>query len=300
MASIVRTRVTGSAFCELGLLPAGCALTPRLDAHLRLYRNFMLVPAAMNAHPAAMLLDTGAESSTVTPDIAAQLALQPSDARPRVLRGIAGDVTSRAVRLQQLDLGGQMLARDVPLDVTTIPPFPGVSPPVAGLLGADLLTRYEVELDAPNERLTLYTARNCAGYAPWPWPEAVVVPFRKRGAGLPIITARINGRAVTALVDTGARTTLIRRETAISLGVTAEEIDGGRTSNGAGIGNTGVQFHQHRFAEFGVPGDVQRDFVANVGTLNLPGVEMLLGADFLATRHVWISYATGRIFLRRS
>jgi len=38
---------------------------------------------------------------------------------------------------------------------------------------------------------------------------------------------------------------------------------------------------------------------ANFGAdLRLPGVDMLLGMDFLASHQVWISYATGRLFLR--
>ena len=36
----------------------------------------------------------------------------------------------------------------------------------------------------------------------------------------------------------------------------------------------------------------------NVAEVRLPGVAMLLGADFLGSREVWISYGTGRLFLR--
>ena len=52
------------------------------------------------------------------------------------------------------------------------------------------------------------------------------------------------------------------------------------------------------FASIGVPGAAAHDLPVNIADLRLPGVQMLLGADFLGRRQVWISYATGRLFVR--
>ena len=46
-----------------------------------------------------------------------------------------------------------------------------------------------------------------------------------------------------------------------------------------------------------VGSEVLRDQEIEVAPLALPGADMLLGADYLRTRHVWLSYSTQRLFL---
>jgi hypothetical protein len=53
----------------------------------------------------------------------------------------------------------------------------------------------------------------------------------------------------------------------------------------------------HRFAAVRIGSEVLRDQEIEVAPLALPGADMLLGADYLRTRHVWLSYSTQRLFL---
>ena len=281
-----------------GPLPPGCALTQRVAVKLTNFRNFMLAPAALDGQPAAMVLDTGAETSTVTPEAAARLGLPEQTGQTRLMRGVSGDVRAAPVLVRQFSLEGQVILADRTFGVGAMSPFPGVSPPVSGLMGADVLVGNEVEIDMGARRLALYAASGCAGYTPW--PDAVSVPFARTRGGLMLIDAQLNGRRVRALVDTGARTTLVRRATALTIGVPLASLESDSAATGIGFGLNQFALRQHRFAELGVPGDTEADFTANVGDLRLPGIEMLLGADFLSARRVWISYATGRLFLRRS
>lgn len=280
-----------------GPLPPGCALTPIASAPLIPERNFMLVPVRIDGQDATMLLDTGAETTTVTPAAAERLGLPADGKQPSMLRGVSGNVRSQNVLVRELSLGGQVVRAAKSAGVGDLPPFPGVSPPVAGLLGADVLAGFEAEIDLPGRTLTLYRAVGCNGFTPW--PQAAAVPFRKQRGGLVILDARVDGRRVRAMLDTGARTTLITRETAETLGVSAAALDQDRRTNGVGIGLASIAFRQHRFAELGVPGDLVAGMTVDVADMRLPGVEMLLGADYLSLRHVWISYSTGRVFLLR-
>ncbi len=68
-------------------------------------------------------------------------------------------------------------------------------------------------------------------------------------------------------------------------------------AGGVGIGMANVEVRQHQFAELGLPGALMHDVTANIAEIRLPGVDMLLGADYLGRRRIWISYSTGRLFL---
>ena len=85
----------------------------------------------------------------------------------------------------------------------------------------------------------------------------------------------------------------------MALGVSAGELDGDDCRATAWASATAASSSiSVRFAELGLPGDLERDMPVNIAELNLPGVDMLLGADYVDARHAWISYATGRLFLR--
>jgi predicted aspartyl protease len=278
-----------------GPLVHGCTMTRRAELDLHMSRNFMLAPVRLNGMPALLLVDTGAEASTLTPEAAAALHLPRDPKHNSVLIGISGPIRTENVRLHQLVVG-DVERRDQSVGVGQMPAFPGQHPAVAGLLGADLLSAYDVDIDVPNRRMTLYSPVACDGFRPW--PDAMAVPLMRTRSGLSFVDATVDGRAVRALVDTGARTTLISRHTASLLGVTDAELARDPERRGMGIGRGGIEFRQHLFNELGLPGAMGHDVVANVADLQLPGVQMLLGADYLGARRIWISYSTGRLFLR--
>lgn len=276
-------------------LAAGCSLERKAELPLRNVRNFMLTPVDLNGRPTLFVVDTGAEASTLTPQAASTLGLPPDPGHDSLLLGISGPVHAANVRVQRFAVGSVVRA-DQSIGLGDMPAFPGQQPPVAGLLGADVLADYDVELDLPQQRMSLYKLHDCAGFTPW--PGALAVPMVRTRSGLAFVDAIVNGMTVRALLDTGARTTLLARETAVGLGLTPAALAHDPQRTGIGIGMTGIDFRQHRFAELGLPGAVEHDVPANIAELRLPGVEMLLGADYLGPHRIWISYATNRLFLR--
>jgi len=276
-----------------------CRPPPRAVATLREARNFLLVDATLNGQPAALLVDTGADITTLTPLAAAALRLPADPAHNRRLAGITGSVAAPGGTLHRLALGGHEIATDRSIGVSALPTLAGLDPPVAGLLGADVLAGFEVELDLPAGRMALYPPPPRAACPGWrPWPQAAAAKLHRTSSGLEHLDVLVDGRAVPALLDTGARTTLITRETAAALGVTAPMLAADAPRTGVGVGGSSAEFRRHRFATLGLPGAMARDVPVNIADLPLPGVDMLLGADFLGHRHVWISYSTSRLFLR--
>jgi predicted aspartyl protease len=278
-------------------LPAQpCRPAKRVESKLGEARNFLLLRATLDGRPATLLLDTGAETSTLTPRAVAALHLRRDTAHGRTLAGVAGSVRADTVRVRDVALAGIVVARAQDMAIGELPSLEGLDPPVAGLLGADVLARFDMDLDAPAGRLALYAPGGCAGYLPW--PGAAPLPLQKTRSGLAFVDAEVDGRRVRALLDTGARTSLLTRDAARALGVTARVLAGDEARTGSGVGNASLSLRRHRFATFGLPGALEHDATVNVADLPLPGVEMLLGADFLGRREVWIAYASGRLFLR--
>jgi len=59
-----------------------------------------------------------------------------------------------------------------------------------------------------------------------------------------------------------------------------------------------VPMHRHRFDELQVGPDITRDPALWVASVHVvPIVDLLLGADWLRSRHVWLSFATKQMFV---
>jgi predicted aspartyl protease len=285
------------AACAAPMAPpmqAACHVERRADLKLTVARDFALAPVTLDRAPALLVVDTGTEISTLTPEAAARLKLR-RDGEQISLLGVSGAVPSQTVRVRRLDLGGIVWPEES-LGVGALPEFPGVEPPVAGLLGADLLARYDVLLDLPGRRMALYSVTDCDRDAAA--GQAGALLLARSPGGLAFLSATVDGHPVRALLDTGARTSLLSRRAAARLGVSGEVLADDPTLNGVGIGLADITLHRHRFDEVRLGPMVARHVVLDVADLRLPGVDMLLGLDFLASHQVWISYATGRLFLR--
>jgi predicted aspartyl protease len=285
------------------LLAAGCATfdtgssdcgaTKVSELPITIARNFLMVPVTINDAAGTMLVDTGAEATTLTPEAAARLHIgSDPDGRSDVLLGVAGAVQGETTHLRELRVGG-VQRTNLAVDIAAMNSFPGIEPPVSGLLGTDVLGRFDVVLDVPARRMALYRPSACGAE---PHGSAVMLmPTRRR---LALVRVHVNGRPLRALLDTGARTSLIGTVAAAQLGVTEAVLRHDPISDGHGIGLQRLQMRRHRFAEVELGGYVQRDMSINVAPLWLPGVDMLLGADWLASRRLWISYASETLFLR--
>ena len=273
---------------------ASCSVEQQAKLPITLARNFLLVPAGLDGGQVLLVVDTGAEATTVTPAAVDALRL-PWMSSNAVLLGVGGAVHGGSVLLDRLQLGSLRTA-NMALDVGDLPPFEESTQPVAGLLGQDLLGHYDVELDLVRQVMTLYAVPACPGFVPPGYERADVEVLERAGGGLLFTSVEIDGKTVRALVDTGARSSLITRHTAQGLGVTAAQLKRDPVATGRGIGSISVVFNRHRFHEVRIGDLVLHDMTLNVAPLPIAGIDMLLGADWLAGRRVWISRAAGRMF----
>ncbi len=274
---------------------AACPAVRRAELPITVLRNFLLVPVALDGSKVTMVVDTGAEATTVTPGVVKTLGLARTHSRTMLL-GVGGAVRSGgAVRPHHLEFGG-LVHSGLALEVSALPSLRGTERPVAGLLGADVLSAYDIALDLPRRTMTLYAVPACPGFVPPGYEAADGHDLQRVNGGLLFLAARIDGHKVRALLDTGARQSLVARRMATRLGATNQDLSHDPVVRGRGVGARALAFRRHRFEEVQVGGIAVRDMELNVAALPIPGVDMLLGADWLTGHQVWISRAAGRLF----
>lgn len=279
--------------------PAVCNTVPVAKVKLTDTLGFFSIQARIDFAPVSLLLDTGADTALVTPEAARRLHLALDPGRQTLLQGTGGDGgMAPNVVLRRMTIGDLTLDnRSVPLGA--LPALPRIVPPVAGLLGADLLAAFDVEIDLEQKRLALYApASDHDGPCRPPWRgQFDTIELQRQGNRL-LARVSLNGHDLLALIDTGARSIIVDTAAAAEMGVTADMLavdPGGITS---GVDMRDVRYHWHRFDSLRIGSETLRRPVLTVAPLQ-EHAAMLLGSDYFARRRVWLSYATNRMFVER-
>lgn len=282
---------------------AACQVAPRGVVPVDGAAGHLLVTVQVNDTPATFILDTGADRTLMGEDAVRRLGLERDGWVASVVRGIAGieqrpNALPRSLRLGATALRRHTLTGDTSVTVGPLPVAVLAGRPIAGLLGRDFLSPFDLDLDLPDHRLTLYEVDGCTGaFLPWTTPYAAIPAGTPMGAAL-VVQVLLDGRPLRALIDSGASASLLTKSGMFRLGLTPELLARDPGGNGAGVGPAPVPMRLHRFAELRVGPDVTRDPALWVAPVHVvPIVDMLLGADWLAARHVWLSFATRQMFV---
>ncbi|MBN8903532.1 MAG: clan AA aspartic protease, partial [Rhodospirillales bacterium] len=159
---------------------------------------------------------------------------------------------------------------------------------------------FDIAVDDAARLIRLYDVRGCRGnflpaadgYRPVP----VTMPANT-ALVLPVV---LDGVTMRALLDTGASASLIAAPGMIRLGF---PLDGPARAPGpgrtvAGLGPATVTVSDRRIGHMQVGPATDADVTLLMAPLHLvPAVDMLLGADWLRGRRIWLSFATRQVFL---
>ncbi len=276
-----------------------CQVDQRAEVPLDVAAGSILVPVVVEGRPAGFVLDTGAERTMVSETAAGQLGLARDEWVATTMHGVGGDVRRRNAVPRSMALGGVPLRRrtvagDLSLTVADLPAeIAGRS--IAGLLGADLLASFDLDIDVPNRTLRLFTVRDCRGdFIPWPQPHGVI-PAVQPVRDVLLLPVTLDGTVLRAQLDTGSATTLILAPGIARLSLPPDPA--GPAVRGVGRDSLGTTLH--RFGRMQVGPVVETDRTLPLArAFGLRVVDMLLGADWLQARRVWVSYATSQVFVR--
>ncbi len=250
------------------------------------------------------ILDTAAGRSVISAGLRRRLELPASHVRLSTVNGATGSSVMEFVRLPGLRVGGD--AHDelwaVVADLPDFRVHDGRD--VEGILGVDVLARYDVEVDVPAGVLRLHPRDGSAesrlrGHS-------AGVPFHSTVAdGFVQFQATLHRDTVSAILDTGALVGTVNWPAAALAGI-APDSDGVRADARGARGMSGTRIAAHRsvFETLCVgarclpPTELRimdLPVFTVLGSADRPAI--LLGADLLAECALLLSYSTGRLHL---
>jgi len=151
------------------------------------------VPVTINGQgPFAFMVDTGANRSCISTELAKVLALP--DGGKVVVNTIMGRRSRNSVLVDRLQVGGRAQRR------VKIPVLPFVGTDIDGLLAVDWLKGQRLILDMKRKQVSITASRRDTST-----PDRVVVPARKRIGQLTIVDADLGQKSINAMIDSGAQ-----------------------------------------------------------------------------------------------
>ena len=98
-------------------------------------------------------------------------------------------------------------------------PAPGPMNPndasLVGVLGPDILRNYDVDMDFGARKLQLISPDHCEGKVVyWTAPTVAIVPMRLAQDGKTVISVKLDGQQLDAVINTGAPNTILNLDVA--------------------------------------------------------------------------------------
>ncbi|HWZ51535.1 MAG TPA: retropepsin-like aspartic protease [Granulicella sp.] len=168
-----------------------------------------------------------------------------------------------------------------------------------GVLGADTLSSFDIDIDLAGRHLVLYQKQTCAVAAPaWTGSYSRISAGRSLGDHL-CFPVQLEGRNIVAFIDTGAQFSVISKRAAAALAITDPVLARDPAMTVLGAAAEQLDGRVHRFSQLAIGAEVIRDPEIGVTDLRLSDADLVLGVDFLQSRGVWMSYGSQQIFLSR-
>ena len=201
-----------AVFAALGVLACGAGpawaarscgleLVASLDLDPAELPGRAMISALLEDTPQQMIIDTGAVQTAITEKIAAQFKLRRSSISQRYrMEDYYGQRIEQVAIIPSLQTGN-LRATDVHAFI-----FPReLSSHAAGVIGPDMLSHYEVELDFAAKKLNLFSQDHCPGQVVyWTRDPVAAVPIRIDDFGHIDLDVTLDGKTIPAHLDTGA------------------------------------------------------------------------------------------------
>lgn len=302
-----RLALLGLALLAAAGARAECRLGHVATMPVRLEKQHLIVKGTVDEHPAEFVFDTGSATTFLTAAAVARLDLRAmrSEAKETArffrIEGIGGVTSGRPVVAKSIDLGG-LRARDYAFIVADMD-LSAISPSVDGLLSADLLAKYDLDLNLAGGNIGLYyPLSDCSHPAARLAGQLYMAPLRADSRERsPRITVDIAGQNFDAVIDTGAPLTALLR--AAARAAIAEDGEPQPTRvRVRGIGSDSESAGMLRLKSLGI-GELALDnypvlIVDRSLGADLGHVDVLLGLDFLTRIHTWISYSSNTLIMQ--
>jgi predicted aspartyl protease len=159
-----------------------------------------------------LMIDLGSEISVLSQEAAYDLKLSTREAAGRIYF-VTGASTNRYTSTD-VELG--RLKGNLKFMVA--PSLDGFSddPDVVGLLGSDVLSKFDLSIDYGTKKLDLLDSKHCEGNVLyWPAQAVATVPFKLTHGTKIVIDVVLDGKPMKAILDTGAWNSTLQLDDAV-------------------------------------------------------------------------------------
>ena len=302
------------ALCTAGSAMAADCAPPKLLNSLPMEKlpgsDAMTITATIEGSPQKLLVATGAIPTQMWNSDAVKLGLPVREGARYLDSG--GRYSQDVARVAKFTLGS-MNTGGFPIYVTPDPDSARTGS--GGVLGTDMMQRYDIDLDFARQTLNYFSPESCKGAGIYWAPAKVTSVAMTAYTGLVFVPVTLDGHTITALLDTGADRTFLNPQIAEKLfGLSAGSQEPGTVSDGGALIKAGL--HEFSSLSFGglnfdhpqiaVPFDIltqnTREFHASKTARDqfylhetLP--DMVIGMDVLKKSHLYISFRDQMVYV---
>jgi clan AA aspartic protease (TIGR02281 family) len=283
------------AGCAGGANTQTCQMAYVTDLKLEQQGRDFYTNIVINGHDTLVQFDTGASDNLITESAAHSRAMAVNVSGWNYVEGVGGSQMTGVARSRDVRLGD---AHGERLEFTTVPDGT-MKLAGEGVLGMSFLHDFDLDIDFWGGRVGLYKPiGECdAPRAVLQQPLYSVDLAHAPENASPEVNVSINGRALRAVIDTGANQTSIFRDSARRVGLITGEVQ--HTSEFHGVGPRTVLAEERISAPL-VIGDltVSNLKVAILDQRHSGQEDMLLGYDFVTRVHLWISHSSNTVIMQ--
>jgi predicted aspartyl protease len=299
-----------AAFAWPGLSAANCTLNVVSEFHVTMLGNEPLVDATINGQPVRFKVDLGFTNTIISRAGAERLGLKPHRVDNMTYYGVGGSEVPGEAIVNELKIGNEVAHK---IDLIVV--GRGLnSANYIGLMGQDLLSQADIELDFAHSSMRIIKPKGCEGdqvvYSWKSYSLASLIPSNR--SEIVKVDVLLNGHSATAQIDTGAYTSVVSTAMAERAGVTPKTEDLQPAGTSVGIAGKPVQTTLAIFPTFSVGdesinnaklriadiwhGDAQTHIDSRIAKTFDGMPDMLLGADFIRAHHIYIARSQGKMY----
>lgn len=276
--------------------PQDCGLVRVARLPMTLNTGHVVIPASASGEPVMLGIDTGGYGSSLTKAGIDRLGLPYVAKLGAIIHAIGGAWVSEGnVRVDHLRMGELELKSMLLPEMVA---FPGID----GLMGPDILGRYDVELDFGGKTFSLFKPHPCSDHAVT-WSAAyTAIPFTLTDNGHVRVLVMLDGRKAEAILDTGAGISVMSLRdangmfdlTAASPGVEVEKPVSGT------LWHKRVNAYGYTFKTLSMAGmtvsSPRLELLEGRNFLGNDFATLVLGNDVLSRLHLYIAYRQRKLY----
>jgi predicted aspartyl protease len=259
-----------------------------------------IVPVTINGTQKQFLLDTGGYATQISAGAAEELKLPVTESDVKML-DLYGNASARAAIVDTFVLG-RLGDKNTRMPILTF----ADNELYSGLLAADYMGNFDVELDFAGGKMNYFSRDHCAGKVVyWPAAAVAIVPMRFADHQLNL-NVSLDGHPFKALIDTGAPdTTLSMAEAKRVFDITAEDRNKAfehvfqkLSFEGLEVGNPHIDVLPDKVGSK----DPNNNFVTGsrihrVDDADAGDPVMLIGMNILSKLHLYIAFSENKIYI---